>query len=144
MFQKATDERLSDWATFRKNINLSTTPFNEVWEFWKSAPYIPYNNKIDPFNSRSWPTPWEIIVTNKYDDFTLALMIGWTILLTEKFKNSKVELKTLVDDQASRLYNIVCVDDQWALNFIDGEAVALDKVPSLYRLENLVPLDRPR
>jgi hypothetical protein len=71
-------------------------------------------------------------------------MMGWTVLLTDHFKNSTVEIRTLVDDVRNRLYNIVCIDDRWALNFIDGEAADIDKIPGLYRLENLVPLQRPR
>ena len=144
MFRTDPDQRLSHWSEFRKSLDQHEDPFNAIASFWRDAPLIPHNHIIDPYYPASWPTPWEIVYDNKYDDFTLALMIGWTILLTDKFKNSKVEVKTLVDDHASRLYNIVCIDDQWALNFIDGEAVALDKVPSLYRLENLVPLERPR
>ena len=144
MFRTDPDQRLSHWSEFRKSLDQNNDPLSAVAVFWQDAPLIPHNHKVDQYYSASWPTPWEIVYDNKYDDFTLALMIGWTILLTERFKDSKVEIKTLVDDQANRLYNIVCVDDQWALNFIDGESVALDKVPSLYRLENLVPLDRPR
>jgi hypothetical protein len=144
MFKTDPDHRLSLWSEFRKNLDSSNNPLDEVAQFWQGAPLIPYNNRIDPYFNREWPTPWEIIYENLYDDFTISLMIGWTLLLTEKFKDSKIEIKTLVDDTAKRLYNVVCVDDQWALNFVDGEVKPLDKVPSLYRLENLVPLDRPR
>lgn len=144
MFKTDPDQRLSLWSEFRKNLDSSNDPLSAVAKFWQGAPLIPYNNKIDPYFNREWPTPWEIIYENQYDDFTISLMIGWTLLLTEKFKSSKIEIKTLVDDKAKRLYNVVCVDDQWALNFVDGEVELLDKVPSLYRLENLVPLDRPR
>jgi len=144
MFKTDPDHRLSLWSEFRKNLDSATDPLNDVAQFWQGAPLIAYNNKIDPYFNREWPTPWEIIYENQYDDFTISLMIGWTLLLTEKFKSSKIEIKTLVDDTAKRLYNVVCVDDQWALNFVDGEVKPLDKVPSLYRLENLVPLERPR
>lgn len=144
MFKTDPDQRLSRWSEFRKTLDSSSEALDDVAKFWQSAPLIPYHSKIDPYYSRQWPTPWEIVYDNQYDDFTLSLMIGWTLLLTEKFKTAKIEIKTLVDDTAKRLYNVVCVNDQWALNFVDGEAVPLDKVPSLYRLENLVPLERPR
>lgn len=143
MFQKATDERLSEWSTFRKNINLSDRPFNEVWEFWKSAPYIPYNNKLDPFNSRSWPTPWEIIVTNKYDDFTKAVMIAWTLKLTERFQKSKIEIKTLVNNQKTCYYNIVCVDDDTILNYSDNGPITLANFSGSFFIENVIELKSP-
>ena len=50
MFDKTIDERLSDWAAFRKTLDTSATPFEDVWEYWKQAPYVPYNHNVDPFN----------------------------------------------------------------------------------------------
>ena len=140
MFHKSVDDRLSDWAAFRKTLDTSLTPLEDVSEFWKLAPYIPYNNKIDPFNQKGWPTPWDIIVENKYDDFTKSLMIGWTILLTNRFKNSKIEIKTLVNDQKTCYYNVVCVEDEWAINYSDNGPVPLKNLPESFFIENLIEL----
>ena len=144
MFDLDVDDRLSAWSELRKHIDTSQDPFRAVTEFWMQTPFIAHNHKIDPFYQASWPTPWEIIVENKYDDFTKAVMIGYTILLTEKFKNSDVQIKTLVDTQFKRLYNIVCVDNTWVLNYDDSQVLHVDNIPSLYSLENLVVLTRPR
>ena len=140
MFQKSIDDRLSDWAAFRKTLDTSSTALDDVWNFWRTAPYIPYNHRIDPFNQRSWPTPWDVIVENKYDDFTKALMIGWTILLTNRFKTSKVEIKTLVNDQKTCYYNVVCVEDEWAINYSDNGPVPLKNLPESFFIENLIEL----
>jgi hypothetical protein len=86
----------------------------------------------------------EIIVENHYDDFTKAVMMGYTLLLTDRYKDSTIEIKTLVDTTKNRLYNVVYVDDTWVLNYSDTEVVTADNVPSLYNLENLVNLERPR
>jgi hypothetical protein len=144
MFKSAPDDRLSLWAEFRRSLEESSQPLNDVAVFWSKAPIIPYNSKIDPFYQASWPTPWEIIVENRYDDFTLSIMMGYTLLYTDRYKDSKIEIKTLVDSQNNRLYNVVYIDDAMVLNFLDGESVAADNVPSLYRLENMVTLERPR
>lgn len=141
MFQKTVDERLSHWANFRKQIDTSQDPFLDVCELWRTAPYIPYNNNVDPYNQKSWPTPWEVIVRNKYDDFTRALMIGWTLRLTEKFKTTKIEIKTLVNDQKTCYYNIVCVDDHWAINYNDNGPVLLESIPDSFFIENIIELN---
>jgi hypothetical protein len=141
MFQKTVDERLSHWANFRKQIDTSRDPFLDVCELWRTAPYIPYNNNVDPYNQKSWPTPWEVIVRNKYDDFTRALMIGWTLRLTEKFKTTKIEIKTLVNDQKTCYYNIVCVDDHWAINYNDNGPVLLESIPDSFFIENIIELN---
>jgi hypothetical protein len=144
MFNLDVDDRLTAWLNLRNHINDSSDPLKDAVEFWSSTPFTAYNHHIDPYYPASWPTPWEMIVHNKYDDFTKAVMIGYTLLLTDRYKNSSVQIKTLVDTNLKRLYNIACVDDMWALNYDDGNVVPLSNIPSLYSLENLVELKRPR
>lgn len=144
MFNASPDDRLTQWAEFRQTLEESKDPLNDVAVFWKQAPLVSHNAKIDPYYQASWPTPWEILVDNRYDDFTLSLMMGYTLLFTERYKDAKIEIKTLVDGAHNRLYNVVYIDDVMVLNFTDGEASSADNVPSLYRLENLVSLGRPR
>jgi len=144
MFNQPVNSRLSAWALFRDHINQCDDPLKEVWEFWKSAPFIPYNNKIDPYYQLSWPSPWEIIVENKYDDFTKALMIGQTLRLTPKFQKAIIEIKTLIDNANARQYNIVCVDNIWAINFKDCGPVPINEITCTLVLENLIELTHPR
>ena len=138
MFDKSIDDRLSFWSAHRTELEDSSDPLNDVWEFWKSAPYIPYNRNIDPFNQRSWPTPWDIIVENKYDDFTKSLMIAWSLRYTTRFKNSKIEIKTLVDKKKNCYYNVVCVDDSWVINYNDNGPTSIEDLPDSFYLENLI------
>ena len=144
MFKKSIDDRISSWAEHRSNLNTSETPFSDVWEFWRDVPYIQYNHKIDPYHQRNWPTPWEIIIDNHYDDFTKALMIGWSIKLTERFKDSRVEIRTAVDKVKNAVYNIVYVDEEVAINYSDSGPVNAENVPDSFIVENLIELNRPR
>jgi hypothetical protein len=144
MFDLAVDDRLSVWANFRESINTSDDPLRDVTHFWSLAPFTVHNHHVDPYYQASWPTPWEIIVENKYDDFTKAVMIGYTLLFTDRFKDSEVQIKTLVDNDGKRLYNVVCVDETWVLNYDDDHVVSTSNIPSLYSLENLIELKRPR
>lgn len=144
MFKQSVDDRLSSWAKHRANLSQSADPFLDVWEFWKDAPYIPYNHKIDPYHQRSWPSPWEIIVENHYDDFTKALMIAWTIKLSERFKDSRVEIRTLVDNAKNAVYNVVYVNEEVAINYSDNGPVSTESVPGSFLVENLIELNQPR
>lgn len=144
MFKQPIDDRISSWARHRQSLETSTSPFDDVWSFWKDAPYVPYNHKIDPYHQRSWPSPWEIIAENQYDDFTKALMIGWTIKLTNRFKDSKIELRTLVDKSRNALYNVIYVDEKIVINYTDSGPVRADSVAETARLENLIEISRLR
>lgn len=140
MFDKSIDDRLSAWAQFRQQLEIEESPFDSVWNFWKDAPFIPYNNAVDPYFQFGWPTPWNIIVHNKYDDFTKALMIGWTLKLTKRFENSLIEIKTLVDREKSLSYNIICIDNEWAINYNDNGPVLMKSIPDWFNIENLIEL----
>lgn len=144
MFNLSVDDRLSEWINQRRRLDEADNPLQEVWDVWHTAPFIPHNRKIDPYFQASWPSPWEILQDNKYDDFTRALMIGWTLKLTKKFQNSKVEVRTLVDNVHSREYNLVYVDELWVINYNDNGPVSVDEIPESFRLENLVDITTPR
>jgi hypothetical protein len=144
MFNLPTEDRLSSWAELRARLEDSNTPLEEVFEFWKQAPYIPYNNKIDPYNQKHWPTPWEIIVHNKYDDFTKALMMAYSIKYTQRFADCPVEVRTLVDKHRNSVYNVVCVDGGWVINYSDNGIVSMDEIPETFLVENLIEVCQPR
>jgi hypothetical protein len=117
MFKSDLDHRLSMWYALRKKIDESNNPLELVSEFWGQAPLVSHNYRIDPYDQTSWPTPWDIIHTNIYDDFTVAVMIAYTIRLTGKFKNSKIEIKVMANKENTKLYNLVIVDNTEILNY---------------------------
>lgn len=144
MFKLDEDERLAAWSEIRRVIDSSEDPLQVVIDFWANSPHTTGKPRLDPYYQASWPTPWELIVENRYDDFSKAVMMGFTLLLTEKYRQSLVEIRTLVDKEHNRLYNIVVVDNEWALNFNDLYAIKLTEIPEFCCLENLIVLERPR
>lgn len=143
MFNKNTDDRLSEWAEFRKNLDTVNDPLEAVAEFWNSAPRITHNHKIDPYNYKTWPTPWEIIVENRYDDFCIALMMAYTLKFSDKFKDYNIQVRTMVDKPNNKLYNLVFVNDEHVLNYSSEVVVASAVDENLY-LDNLVEIGQLR
>ena len=144
MNQAVIDDRLTFWSEFRKSLNHSDNVLKDIADFWGEIKTIPYNRAIDPYNQLSWPTPWEIIADNVYDDFTLAVMIGWTIKLSTQFMNSQVQVRTMVDKNRTQLYNLIYVDDYYVLNYERNTVVKAQDIDDSFLLENLVELARPR
>ncbi len=142
MFDKIPDERLSAWAEHRHALDTVPNPLELLIEFWGYPPYVPFNRNVDPYNQRAWPTPWEIIVENKYDDFTKALMMSWTLKLTARSKDVKIELKTYTDDK--RQYNLVVINDEYVVNYKDNVLSTAADIPEWFQLENLIEVSRPR
>jgi len=144
MFKKSPEERLTMWSDFRKELDYIDNPLTSLAELWATAPLVIHNHKVDPYNPKSWATPWEILVENKYDDFTLALMMGYTLKLTKKFNNDKIEIRTLVDQSKTKLYNLVYVNDESVLNYVPNTVVKAQDIDGSLYLENLVEIVYPR
>ena len=144
MFDLDVDQRISTWVNHRNFLDNTDNSLQECWNFWKVAPFVPYNAKIDPYFQRGWPTPWEIIRDNKYDDFTKSLMISWTLKLTEKFKNSDIYIKFFIDNAQSRQYNLVFIDDNWILNYNDECPIHVSNLDQALIMQNLIEITRPR
>jgi hypothetical protein len=138
MFNLTVDDRLSSWAALRRQIETADNPFDLVSEFWQPAPFVPYNKQINPHNPKSWPTPWEIIVENHYDDFTKALMMAYSIKFTKRFKDSTVDIRICLDKIKNTYYNIVCIDNKTAINYQDFEATPWESLPDSFSMENLI------
>jgi hypothetical protein len=138
MFKKSSSERLTDWSELRKSLEQDTDPLTTVSKFWADAPSIAYNHKVDPYNSKSWPTPWEIIVDNRYDDFTIALMIGYTLKLSDRFKSDLIEIRTMVDYPKTKLYNLVYINENKILNYNKNCVVNSGEIDPLLYLENQI------
>ena len=144
MFNQSTDDRLSAWAKHRLCLESSKEPFQETWDFWKSAPFTPYNNKIDPYYQDAWPNPWEIIVHNRYDDFTKSLMIAYSLKLTKRFSNSQINIKILLDNEQKIRYNSVNADYHWFINYRDDGPVFIETLPQTILLENTIEIKSVR
>jgi hypothetical protein len=144
MFKKSSDERLTEWSELRKSLDHIDDPFKKVLDFWNNAPSISYNHRVDPYNVKSWPTPWEIIVENKYDDFTLALMIGYTLKLSNRFKSDRIEIRTMVDYPKTKLYNLVYINENVILNYDKNCVVNSGDIDQNLYLENLIEVIFPR
>lgn len=140
MFSKSPDERLSAWSRFRRSIETSTDPLLDVANFWYEAPRVEFNRNLDPYNSRAWPTPWEIIFENKYDDLTVAVMMGYSLKLTKRFQNDKIEVKTMVDNSKKQLYNLLYINEIDVLNFDPAKPVKVIEIPDHFYLENCVEI----
>lgn len=144
MFKQQLDDRISSWAHHRASLDNAAEPLTDVWNFWKNAPYIPYNRNVDPHYQQSWPNPWEIIEENHYDDFTKTLMIAWTLKLSNRFKNSDISIHIYVDNERHSAYNVVIVDNKWAINLNDDGPVEIAKIPTNLMLENIIEITQPR
>jgi len=136
--------QLDDWVKFRNSLADSANPLEEIADYWNGFRLIQFNHNIDPYYPASWPNPWQIIAEGQYDDLTVAIMIGYTIKLVDRYRDSKVEVRIQVDQDRTKVYNLVYVDDQYVLNYDRSKVIKAQDIDDSFFIENLVELARPR
>jgi hypothetical protein len=117
MWRNKGNERLAAWRNFRKSqasLSLSDQ-LNNVVNLWKNSDLG--NNHYDYFNIDDWPSPWELILDDSYDDFGKALGMSWTLIMIDDNKLKNLKLSCYKDADRSSFYHIVHVEDKFMLNY---------------------------
>lgn len=110
MVLKRFEDRLATWKGFRDQLPLHTDPIQSTIDYWNTVPTSVRN--LDPYDPTTWPDPWQMIEENVYCEYTVILAIGYTLMLTEKFKEWHYEIQVGVDKAQSKLYYILIVEDR--------------------------------
>ncbi len=117
--------RLSKWRVFRKG--LDTNNIIDVCEivtnWWKMAPLS--SRTIDPVDSRTWPTPWEMLHSGDFCENSIALGMSYTIFYANN--NIPNELLFIMDKEKSIQRLCTLIDNKYLLNFDYG---SISKLPS--------------
>jgi len=123
-------QRLEAWRSFRDTLETDEKPFDLVAQLWGQAPFV--NNYLDPYYPDSWPDPWHLILDDKLDNLAIALGMCYTLKLTQRFSDAKVEIyKSTSDKKTSRYYLVV--NDTTVFNLEHGQVTSrksLDKTDS--------------
>ena len=137
MFFDSYEDQFSTWKKLRNRIEKINEPLEETIKFWAKAPLV--NKHLDPFRPETWPDPWQIIKDGKYNDLTISIMMGHTLKLTERFKDSQIEIKQYLDTTNKVVYNTCSIDNK-ILNYHYGEIVGEEELPKDLVLQVAIPL----
>ena len=137
MFAKKYEERLISWNQFRQNLELSDDPFGDVIEFYKQAPSVSMHT--DPFHSEAWPDPWQLLLENRYCDFTRVLGYGYSLQLTERFSGGDFEIHICTDDMLGYMY-LLFINNSEVLGYDENAVVSKQDLPTELRSQHVFAL----
>ena len=83
-------------------------------DWWKDLPMS--TRVIDPYTPDQWPTPWEIIHENNYDENALALIYFHML----KVLDYESKLYLVEDEEKTFIKLIILVDDKHIINYSYG------------------------
>lgn len=137
MFDKNIEDRLRAWYDFRQHLETDEQPFKSTVELYNTAPISAFC--IDPYTPENWPTPWELLEENKYDEFGYILGIGYTLGLTERFSNSVKEIHITQDKDRSTSHYLFFVDDD-VIGYDRGSIIKKENLPDNLIVESVYSL----
>lgn len=120
MFNKPFYDRVRDWRNLRNEAENAEDPFDLVLSFWKTAPISA--RYADPYDSESWPDPWELLHENIYCEFLQLLAVCYTLQLTERFSSSEFEIHITLDRKHDTMVYLLFVDNH-AIGYYNNERI---------------------
>jgi hypothetical protein len=134
MVLKRFEDRLAAWRDIRDQLNFDIDPIQTAIDFWNVIPKSVRN--IDPYDSTTWPDPWQMIEENVYCEYTTTLAIGYTLMLTEKFKDWRYEIQVGIDKEQSKLYYILIAGDR-VIGLDQEKSVHIKDIPKHIHIQKI-------
>lgn len=119
------EDRLKEWREFRSHIGTLSfdLAIKETVHLWSYAPFI--NHYLDHVEVQNWPTPWELLSENKYDDTAKSLGMLYTLFLSAHGKDHNFSILQARGLSGIDEYNLVSVDGgKYILNYIFDDIIS--------------------
>ena len=125
------------WYQLRQTLETSEDPFSDVAKFFLRLPRVKFYT--DPYDSSTWPTPWELIDENEYCEFNLILGMCYTLQLTDRFKNSHATINVAVDTINKAVYYFLKIEDK-VYGYADEEWIEVSELPKSLKMQKIYPM----
>lgn len=132
MFDLSYEARLQSWSDFRKSLESSEDPFQDVIGFYSNTPLVSIHT--DPWSKDTWPDPWQLILENQYCAFCIVLGQCYSLQLTERFSGSDFEIHIAIDRKKSDTYYMLYVDDK-VLGYVADDYVLQTELPNTIEIQ---------
>jgi len=126
IFFESFETRLAKWVEFRQKLEEHTDPIQATIDFWNTAPIS--SRTCDPFDKSTWLDAWDLIEDNHYCEFSKILAIYYTLVLTDRFKDSYFEIQIINDREAHELRYLLFVDDS-VIGYFYNRAIMQEDLP---------------
>lgn len=137
--EKVIQRQLDAWFKLRQNLETSEDPFLDVSKFFLKLPRVKFYT--DPYDSGTWPTPWELVSENEYCEFNLILGMCYTLQLTDRFKHIQPKIHIAVDNNSKTVYYLLLIEDKvYGYNEGWSTITELPKSLKIQKIYNMKPL----
>lgn len=133
LWMRSPDERLASWRDFRIELqstmvgcvdNIPVSTLAAVSDWWTQVPEV--SLAIDPYNSETWPTVWEIICEGECCKYSRGLAMAYNVQYL--YADADVKLCRIRDHKYNDEYMIAKYNGRYMLNSPHDTVVDLANV----------------
>ena len=125
------EDRLASWSDFRNRLETCGNPIQEAINYYDSAPRVSIHT--DPWDNKTWPTPWELVAENQYCNFCIILGVCYSLQLTKRFTGQEFEIYIGTDIAKSKTMYVLQVGSDVVTVEQNGNDVK-KQTKSLYKI----------
>ena len=121
-------ERLTAWREFRIMLESDPNALQQIITLYKDCPLT--HTKTNFFDRNTWPQAWNLIEKNDYNTVDRLLGMWYTLRLTDKYVQTKIDLLQCVEKNKISMdntvsYHTLAVDNQYIV--LENSAVLSQK-----------------
>ena len=139
MFDKTYEDRMVSWVDFRRTLEQSKDPIQDVIDNYNTAPTVSIHT--DAWDQKSWPDPWQLLQENQYCEFTRVLGMCYSLQLTDRFNGSAFSITISTDKEKSESYYILVID-KTAIGYYNSTYIPVDELPASLITEKIYMLPK--
>ena len=138
MYELKFEDKVKVWKRLKRGLrNFVQDLFSLLSKFIKNLPRS--TRKQNPWDPESVILPWHLIENNSFTEYEIALLSAYTLQLTDRFSDAKVEIHISKDiDKEVNMY-LVYLDGSIVLGY-NEEVSSINSIPQSIVSQKVIQL----
>ena len=126
MYELKFEDKVKVWKDLRDKLESSNKPFDLLSQFLKDLPRS--TRKTNAWDPNSVAEPWHLIENSSFTEYEIALLCAYTLQLTDRFSDAKVEIHISKDIKEDINMYLVYLDGSIVLGY-NNEVFTGNSIP---------------
>lgn len=127
MIELKFEDKVKVWRDLREKIEVSKKPFEILEAFLSTLPVS--SKKANAFDPNSQIQPWNLLEQSSFSEYEIAQICAYTLQLTDRFQDCKVEIHICKDIEKDRSMYLVILDGSIVLGY-DKTITKVEHLPN--------------
>ena len=137
MYELKFEDKVKVWKDLRDDLESTPRPFDLLNKFIKDLPRS--SRKENPWDPKSVAEPWHLIENSSFTEYEIALLCAYTLQLTDRFSDAKVEIHISKDIEEDVNMYLVYLDGSIVLGY-NNEVFTSNSLPQSIVSQKVIQL----